>query len=607
MSRNFHCNQFECEFRPAALGNWEVPKNNVIRPLNRRGSTKIIANDRGHLLKSTRSRDKLTRQQTHLINRTASASIAAHNGTPEDREKNGNKSCKISNSAKSNRSRDSAEDKSEKKSSLPDIVGESQGRQKITDKSFGVIDQHTNHNNYTVGESNSEISDSAPKFVGANNYDDSGYQEGRKPVATLPCIVQEIGKIDDTQCILRQKKEEDERVKTPEMDATYCNFLVARKMAQENLEHQPLPDAVMDCAYRKLQASGDLHPGLALDVLPLATGVGVKSYKAGPTQCTKMRVYRPKTCGVTPQPLDKSTLGYRPHSSITIKDKMGPMDLAICWDYRPSDPRDEPPRPTHIDGSNGSVAPSVFTLVKTPREKTPIQTGRSGGVFSNTMREEAFFDKDVLKQKAEMKNASILGRVCCCGEGGGRSRSALTMNAPADHSNTRPRSVSRAAEVTEQSKPLSRTFKSSPNLVELAEKAHEECELVCIKHTPILIETKQRPSAKPQRPMRLCEYTKAQQAKIGRRDSDSGCGQSISSNGSDRPPRGRKGIKVPKPRDPYAKKNYNIETLAPPFACWRGGAGQGGYPEIWRLASVYQHAYKPIEQRKRALLATVYQ
>lgn len=66
-------------------------------------------------------------------------------------------------------------------------------------------------------------------------------------------------------------------------------------------------------------------------------------------------------------------------------------------------------------------------------------------------------------------------------------------------------------------------------------------------------------------------------------------------------------FKIPKPKQPYARKNYTIDTLAPPFACWRGGAGQGGYPEHWRLASVYQHAYKPIEQRKRPLLATVFQ
>ncbi|XP_059611817.1 uncharacterized protein LOC132258504 [Phlebotomus argentipes] len=571
MSRNFHSNQFECQFRPVALCNWEVPKNNVVRPLRRRGSTKIIANDRGHLLKHSRA----------LINRTSSA---APQGTVH---KKSNGQCPNS---------------SDKRNSLPEIVGESQTRQ----KSASPID-------HAAGKSLPAAAES-PNPTEASNHE-SGC--GKNSIAPLPCIIQEATKADDSNCVLlkdaksAKEKEEEIRAGSPEMDATYCNFLVARKMAQENLEHQPLPDAVMDCAYRKLQAGGDLHPGLALDVIPLATGVGVKSYKAGPTQCTKMRVYRPKTCGVTPQPLDKAALGYRPHSSITIKDKMGPMDLAICWDYRPSDPRDEPPRPTHIDGSNGSVAPAVFTLVKTPRDNTPLATGRSGGVFSSTMREEGFFDKDVLKQKTEIKNASILGRTCCCGEGGNRSRSALTMNVPADHSLSRPKSVSRSVDL-QQSKPLSRTYKSSPNLVELAERAQNECELVCIKHTPILVETKVRSSAKPQRPMRLCEYTKAQQAqqqnkKMTRSDSDSGCGQSISSNGSDKHARARKGIKVPKPRDPYAKKNYNIDTLAPPFACWRGGAGQGGYPEIWRLASVYQHAYKPIEQRKRALLATVYQ
>lgn len=52
----------------------------------------------------------------------------------------------------------------------------------------------------------------------------------------------------------------------------YCNFLSARKMAQENLEHQPLPDAVMDLAFRKLQAQRALNPGLALDVTPITTG-----------------------------------------------------------------------------------------------------------------------------------------------------------------------------------------------------------------------------------------------------------------------------------------------------------------------------------------------
>lgn len=52
----------------------------------------------------------------------------------------------------------------------------------------------------------------------------------------------------------------------------FCNFQVAKKMHDENLEHQPLPDSIMDRAYRKLQAQGFANPELALDVFPLATG-----------------------------------------------------------------------------------------------------------------------------------------------------------------------------------------------------------------------------------------------------------------------------------------------------------------------------------------------
>lgn len=66
----------------------------------------------------------------------------------------------------------------------------------------------------------------------------------------------------------------------------------------------------------------------------LLSGIGCKNYKAGPTQCTKLRVYRPKTCGVIPPILDKS-YPQRPFTSYLTKEKMGAMDLAIGWDYRP--------------------------------------------------------------------------------------------------------------------------------------------------------------------------------------------------------------------------------------------------------------------------------
>lgn len=382
----------------------------------------------------------------------------------------------------------------------------------------------------------------------------------------------------------------------------------------------------------------------------ICIGVGVKSHKAGPTQCTKLRVYRPKTCGIVPHPLDRSRLTNRPQTSIDKKEHMGAMDLAICWDYRPMDPRDEPKPPTHIDGSNGSAAPAVFTLVKTPRSPNKQgETGRSGGVFSNTLGEEGFFDKDVVRQHQLHKKKHSMERLCECGNSAGSSR----RYKPKEEELYRPRSTTR----NEQSRKHHKRCKSSPNLSELAHASHESlkenvilCEhdvrLRCskgkqpieqkIKHCEHRRKTDRRNShdygggdggGEVQKTPRLCRqtlyeikpdeiqqkpsgYKMAFKAGIPNSNSsgtctsfDSGC-TSMSSSSTIC---SKQHVQVPKPRHPYAKKNYTINTLVPPFACWRGGAGQGGYPEHWRLASVYQHAYKPIDQRKRPLLATVYQ
>lgn len=52
----------------------------------------------------------------------------------------------------------------------------------------------------------------------------------------------------------------------------HCNFEMARRMAQENLEHQPLPDSIMDRTFLKMQALGMANPELSLNVEPTATG-----------------------------------------------------------------------------------------------------------------------------------------------------------------------------------------------------------------------------------------------------------------------------------------------------------------------------------------------
>lgn len=341
-----------------------------------------------------------------------------------------------------------------------------------------------------------------------------------------------------------------------------------------------------------------------------------------------MKVFRPKTCGVIPKPLDAARISSRPHTA--IMDNMRPMDLAICWDYRPSNPNDEPKPPTHIDGSNGAAAPAVFSLVKTPRINDDLGTGRSGGVFSNTLGEEGFFEKDVMLRNKNYFSAALeenTNRECKC-------RISPTA--------AKPRVLSRNS--LEDSRPR---CKSSPNLSVLAhasgsDTAQKENIIVCnynrehyhvrpVSHNQKHRQRRERnhslDKGRPPRINRLCEqnlnlaagepHQHSQKpdhkipfkAGIPKSNSsgtctsfDSGCSSMSAGSAFS-----TKIVKIPKPKNPYAKKSYVIDTLAPPFACWKGGSGQGGYPEHWRLASVYQHAYKPVDQRKRPLLATVYQ
>lgn len=372
-------------------------------------------------------------------------------------------------------------------------------------------------------------------------------------------------------------------------------------------------------------------------------GVGVRNYQAGPTQCTKMRVYRPKTCGIVPKPLKQSCLD-RPQSSICEK-KMGPMDLAICWDYRPFDPRDEPKPPAHIDGSNGSAAPAVFAIVKTPRQPNPetAATSRStGALFASTLGEESFFDKDLVTRNKEYNEKYSMQRNCKCGNDKGEHRSVRhsaggngsTNRSIRSNSSQRPKTTSRQGSAQQLQQQMA-MYKSSPNLSQIDQMNEEinkrqNCHLVCINHNHGIEDGNdrnlQRYKSQPdleysqrQRIPRECHKANAVgkvslnykpelrpfRAGVPQNSNsfDSGCSSGMTADTTAQ----RQHVRVPKPRDPYAPKNYNINTLAPPFACWKGGSGQGGYPEHWRLASVYQHAYKPIDQRRRPLLQTVYQ
>ena len=429
----------------------------------------------------------------------------------------------------------------------------------------------------------------------------------------------------------------NERCPSPVVPA-YANFELAKRMHQDNLDHQPLPDCVADLAYRKAQISGG-HGGLALDIDPIATGVGVKTHNAGPTHCTKMKVFRPKTGGVLPKAFAGDN--YRGIGSAPAK-KMGAMDLAIGWDFRPANPADEPRLARHIDGSNDSAGPAVFTCVKTPRgDQANTEIGRSAGVFTSTLGEPDFFDKDILRRKSDFAGRTI-GREdnCACDYSPPARARSVSRDSSASHCRRAPNLLNSGGNSGGVSfglpaNRLAKQYQSTPMLGDKAYQALREkylgpdtdCRTDCQQMAGPACRRDQQPTRRPTR--RLCHKVApaprccpSAQAQIH----DHGHGHCLGSKAAFRagmpklnasgdfvgiPPTGCGGgagrvLVVPRPRQPYAKKNYDIDTLVPPFRSQGGGAGQGGYPEHWRLASVYQHAYKPPEQRRRPLLQTVY-
>ncbi|CAO1381196.1 unnamed protein product [Diamesa hyperborea] len=395
--------------------------------------------------------------------------------------------------------------------------------------------------------------------------------------------------------------------------AAYYNFQTARKMAQENLDHQPLPDAILDKGFLTLQGQGDPNPGLGLDVQPISTGIGYKGYKVGATQCTKLKVYRPKTCGVIPKHLDKSTM--HDDQPIKLDPKIGQMDLAIGWEYRPRKSR-EPKLPKHIDGSNDPV-PGIFTLVKPiPQKENLLQFERAEGVFHNTQGEIDFFDRDLILKRKDYLNKYEKERDCTCG-----TSVASFQNVPGSESinrKNRPKTTKSDSMLFVKDGSGRLRCKSSPNLSMIAnptDKLQEHPVSITAsdiananrkipvhqlpKETNEQKKAVRQPRYAHQTIPRMCHQMRQDYEKMMKKyfltqelmklDENNNCPAISAPVQTKQKPV----VYIPRPKQPYKKKNYHIDSLAPPFSSWTGLAGQSEYPNHWRLASIYQHAYKP--------------
>lgn len=447
----------------------------------------------------------------------------------------------------------------------------------------------------------------------------------------------------------REDMKYDKKSSTPKLPYVNVshNFHFAKKMHVGNLEHQPLPDTL---GYRHLTKIAE-HRDSDIIVKPYA--IGWKGYGAsGPTCCTKMRVHRPKTCDPKKTEGDKDDT-QRPSTSAPdlggpYKKPMSLMDLAICWDFRPDDPKREP-RPTkHIDGSNGSKAPAVFTMVHTPKEEPEdMPIAHSNPIFNqNRLQVEdhvdvghhpvPYFEKDMTKEKRKgscevqycHQHASANEKNTKSGTSSRRSSTQSAKKPPCDgiHGCGTPSDISRQSNRdarpdklhpvkdawnvpkskhnvgydinrnrhsldSYEKTPLAqgKVQHSSPN--ESFSRRSKDTDSNChVKHKNCL------PCNAPKSPQ---DAKQKEDYKFAFKAGNPNSVQSVSSTDS-------KGVKMPKMRHPYTKKSYTIPTLAPPFTIWRD-ANATGYPEHWRLASVYQHAYKPPEQRRRPLIESVYQ
>ncbi|XP_039757041.1 uncharacterized protein LOC120631494 [Pararge aegeria] len=423
------------------------------------------------------------------------------------------------------------------------------------------------------------------------------------------------------------------------------NFNFAKKMHAGNLEHEPLPDTL---GYRNLTKVGE-HRESDIVVKPYA--IGWKGFGAsGPTCCTKMRVHRPKTCDPKKTEGEEDKRKQRPATSDLggqYKKPLSLMDLAICWDFKADNPKNEARPPKHIDGSNGSLAPAVFTMVHTPKEDVhETVVGHAFPIFTqNRQGDDAgkhsvpYFEKDITKEKRKdscdvqhcpqhneinkssksrsssrkssaQSNKSICDGINGCGttsdvsrNGSHESRPQMKHIKEAWNSESRNKNskydINRNRHSLEsyEKTPLAqgKLHQSSPNESDVSRHTVKDS----LKNSDTSNNTKHKNCLS-------CNGVKMPQEKRQKDDYKfafkAGNPNSVQSNSSN----DSKDLKIPKMRHPYTKKSYTIPTLAPPFSIWRD-ANATGYPEHWRLASVYQHAYKPLEQRRKPLIESVYQ
>nr|CAH7760880.1 unnamed protein product [Callosobruchus chinensis] len=600
MQSNIFLNvQYEGSFKPTWLRNWEVPKITSARPKQRTGVTSPIADEKGHLLPDVPRREldpwgdfQCTWRLPKKIDRRTADKISGLEKLKRFRRTK--KHATDDDTCKEQLEKDICQQ--------PRTEDEHISQEKLRD----IEDQPCQEGN----KENLNASNIQPYVPGnlteekhrPDSYNDlvaNRYPKQKELQKGFPKLRDDFSRHDEPEADLTQKAEEFCELNKEMKQATYrpkttgstkerlsklsspilnaiSNFSLAKKLHRENLEHRPLPDTVTDAAYKKLQMQRAEEPGLALEEECNVTGIGYKGYPGyGPTRCTKLKVYRPKSCAPKPKEDDLDAItSFDRRWRFIRQRKVSPMDLAICWDLTPVDPNDEPKPPPHIDGSNGSVAPAVFTLVHTPKEDEEKRKDEEncdgihgcGPMFEHTDKGED--SKDYFFHRTKSPRDSVHENTRRSSESSGaksRAKSAYNVN-PESSLRSRAKSATNVHEIEKRSNSRSNSksscssnnvYKSTPNL---NNNDDTRCNGVnCRK--------KQR--------MLFNKYCMACELK-------------------------KNPLKDTRPKADY-KMAFKAGVPQKTKACNREE-----YPEQFRLATVYQHSYKPIVARKRPLMQTVF-
>ncbi|CAH1992088.1 unnamed protein product [Acanthoscelides obtectus] len=606
MSKVYSANQYEGSFKPTWLCNWEVPKITSARPKRRIGITSPIADERGHLLPSVPRRqldpwgdfqsswrlpkkidrrtankisgleklEKLRQSKKQSIDKKSKQEYEKedqtkeHLGTKEDHDTK-----EIRDEMKDENTREGNKENLNASNIQPYVPGD------FTEENRPDSYYELAKNRYPSREP--EIRRGFPKVREDFTRRDQA-QEGLTQNASQPCELKE----DMKHCESRPKttgssKEKSSRLSSPILNAI-SNFSLAKKLHRENLEHQPLPDTVTHAAYQKLQMQRAEEPGLALDEECNVTGIGYKGYPGyGPTRCTKFKVFRPKTWAPKSNEDDLNSItSFDRRWRFIRQRKVAPMDLAICWDLTPEDPNDEPKPPPHIDGSNGSVAPAVFTLVQTPKDeeqKEPEMNEENcdgihgcGPMFDHSNKGDD--TKDFFFHRTKTPTDSVHEHTRRSSESSRAKSAYIVKNNISVDSTLRSRAksavnvhdIDRSSNSSSNSKGScgsnnkNNVYKSTPNL---NNNDDTRCNAAhCCR--------------KKQKPL-FNKYCVACELK-------------------------KNPLKDTRPKAEY-KMAFKAGVPQKTKACNREE-----YPEHFRLATVYQHSYKPMVARKRPLMQTIF-